>query len=331
MIAWKIVAAVFAGLCVTAAISCAAAQEREAPEIIVTLLGTGSPIPEPGRLAAVSSQDRMNATTLVRAGSEVLLFDAGRGVVQRLSQAGVRGSEITSIFLTHFHSDHTVGLPDLWLTSRLALAWGGRTKPMEVVGPVGTTALTASLAKAYESDIAARPDQPQIDLIGRDFDKDGVVFDRNGVTVRAFTVDHGPAKPAVGYRVDYKGRSVLISGDTRMDENVIKYGTGVDLLLHEVLAVNPAVLQKAPKLVAIFNLHASPEQCGEVFAKAKPKLAAFTHIVLMGAPAFGVPFPAPTVQDMIDETRKTYQGPLEAGVDLMTFEIGNGVTVKRPM
>jgi len=307
------------------------AQDKKPPDIVVTLLGTGSPIPEPGRLAPVSPQDRMNAATLVQAGEETLLFDAGRGVVERLSQAGVKGSDITSIFLTHFHSDHIVGLPDLWLTSRLTLGWGGRMKPMELVGPVGTKALAGNLAKTFAPDIAARPDQPQIDLVGHDFEQDGVVFDRNGVKVTAFTVDHGPAKPAVGYRIDYKGRSVLLSGDTRMHDNVIKYGAGVDLLLHEVAAVNPALLQKNPKLLAIFNLHASPEQCGEVFAKTRPKLAAFTHIVLMGAPAFAVPFPAPTVPDMIAETRKTYQGPLESGVDLMAFEIGDTVTVRRPM
>jgi ribonuclease Z len=326
-------AAGFAGLCVGAGIWCASAgaQDQKVPDITVTLLGTGSPIPEPGRLMPVSPRDRMNAATLVHAGEEVLLFDAGRGVVPRLSQAGVKGSDITSVFLTHFHSDHIVDLPDLWLTSRLTLAWGGRTRPMEVMGPVGTKELIGNFVKAYAPDIAARPDQPQIDLAGRDFDNDGVVFDRNGVKVTAFTVDHGPAKPAVGYRIDHKGRSVLISGDTRLHENIIKYGTGVDLLLHEVLAVNPAVLQKVPKLMAIFNLHTSPEQCGEVFAKTKPKLAAFTHIVLMGAPAFGVPFPAPTVQEMLDEAKKVYQGPLESGVDLMVFEIGDTVTVKRPM
>jgi ribonuclease Z len=83
--------------------------------------------------------------------------------------------------------------------------------------------------------------------------------------------------------------------------------------------------------MSIFNLHASPEQCGQVFAKTKPKLAAFTHIVLMGAPAFGVPLPAPTVQEMIDETRKTYNGPLVSGIDLISFEIGDKVTVKQPM
>ena len=329
----KIVVAAFLGSCIGATVWCPSArtQDRKEPDIVVTLLGTGSPIPEPGRFQPVSPRDRMNAMTLVRAGEEVLLFDAGRGIVERLSQAGVNGRDLTSVFLTHFHSDHIVGLPDLWLTSRLTLSWGGRTKPMEVIGPTGTEAFIKNLFKAYRPDVSARPDQPQIDLVGHEFDQDGTVLDRNGVRVSAFTVDHGPAKPAVGYRIDYRGRSVLISGDTRKHENVLKHGAGVDLLLHEVLAVNPAVLQKAPKLMAIFDLHASPEQCGEVFTKAAPKLAAFTHIVLMGAPAFGVPFPAPTVQEMIGETRKAYQGPLESGVDLMTFEIGDTVTVKRPM
>ena len=296
----------------------------------VTLLGTGSPIPEPGRLVPVSSRDRMNAMTLIYAGDEILLFDAGRGVVERLSQAGVEGKDITSVFLTHFHSDHIVGLPDLWLTSRLRLAWGSRTKPMEVIGPHGTQELIENIVKTYAPDVQARPSQPNIGFVGRDFDKDDVVFDRHGVKVTAFTVDHGPAKPAVGYRIDYKGRSVLISGDTRYNQNVIKYGVGVDLLIHEVLAVNPALLKKVPPLKAIFNLHTSPEQCGEVFAQTKPKLAAYTHIVLMGAPAFKVPLPAPTVEDLIAQTRKTYQGPLVAGVDLMSFDVGDTVTVKYP-
>jgi ribonuclease Z len=332
-IKWTKFATGFIELCVGATIWCtsAGAQDQTVPDIVVTLLGTGSPVPEPGRLVPVSPGDRANAMTLVQAGQEVLLFDAGRGVVERLSQAGVNGRDITSVFLTHFHSDHIVGLPDLWLTSRLTLSWGNRTKPLEVRGPVGTKDLIGNLVRAYAPDVSARPDQPQIDLVGHEFDKDGVIFDRNGVKVTAFAVDHGPAKPAVGYRVDYKARSVLISGDTRFDENVIKYGTGVDLLLHEVLAVNPALLQKIPKLMSIFNLHASPEQCGQVFAKTKPKLAAFTHIVLMGAPAFGVPLPAPTVQEMIDETRKTYNGPLVSGIDLISFEIGDKVTVKQPM
>ena len=199
---------------------------------------------------------------------------------------------------------------------------------MEVIGPDGTSNLIANIVKAYEPDVRTRPDQPQIEFRGRDFVQDGVVFDRNGVKVTAFTVDHGPAKPAVGYRIDYNGRSVLISGDTRFDRNVIKYGAGVDLLIHEVLAVNPALLQRVPPLKAIFDLHTSPEQCGEVFALTKPKLAVYSHIVLMGAPVFKVPLPAPTVEELIDQTRKTYQGPLVVGADLMSFEVGDTVTIR---
>ncbi len=314
-------------------VACVAMLEGRAAaapaDITVTLLGTGSPIIEPGSLGGKMPHGRAGAMTLVRAGDEVLLFDAGRGVVERLYQADVKGSDITAVFLTHFHSDHIVGLPDLWLTSRLRLAWGNRTKPMEVWGPEGNVQFIKELSKAYDADVKARTTEPHAEILGHEFSQDGVVLDRNGVKVTAFTVDHGPTKPAVGYRIDYRGRSVLISGDTRYNDNVIRYGAGVDLLLHEVLVASPKLLQARPALKSIFDLHTSPEQCGEIFEKTKPKLAAYTHLVFFGGPAFGAPVPAPTVEDLIAETRKTYTGPLEAGEDLMTFEIRDAVAVIR--
>jgi ribonuclease Z len=308
----------------------AAAQNAAAPDIVVTLLGTGSPIIEPGGLGTKMPQGRANAMTLVRAGEETLLFDAGRGVVERLYQANAKGSDLTAVFLTHFHSDHIVGLPDLWLTGRLRLAWGSRAKPLEVWGPAGNVQFISELSKAYDADVKARPTEPHSEIVGHEFTQDGVVYEKNGVKVIAFTVDHGATKPAVGYRIDYKGRSVLISGDTRYHDNVIRYGMNVDLLLHEVLIASPKLLQARPQLKSIFDLHTSPDQCGEIFAKTRPKLAAYTHLVFFGGPAFGAPVPAPTVDDLIAETRKTYAGPLESGEDLMTFEIGEAVTVRRP-
>ena len=188
----------------------------------------------------------------------------------------------------------------------------------------------SELSKAYDADVKARPTEPHSEIVGHEFTQDGVVYEKNGVKVIAFTVDHGATKPAVGYRIDYKGRSVLISGDTRYHDNVIRYGMNVDLLLHEVLIASPKLLQARPQLKSIFDLHTSPDQCGEIFAKTRPKLAAYTHLVFFGGPAFGAPVPAPTVDDLIAETRKTYAGPLESGEDLMTFEIGEAVTVKRP-
>jgi ribonuclease Z len=306
------------------------AQSPAAPDITVTLLGTGSPIIEPGGLGAKMPQGRANAMTLVRAGEETLLFDAGRGVVERLYQANVKGGDLTAVFLTHFHSDHIVGLPDLWLAGRLRLAWGSRAKPLDVWGPAGNVKFISELSKAYDADVKARPTEPHSEIVGHEFTQDGVVYEKNGVKVTAFTVDHGATKPAVGYRIDYKGRSVLISGDTRYHDNVIKYGMNVDLMLHEVLIASPKLLQARPQLKSIFDLHTSPEQCGEIFDKTRPKLAAYTHLVFFGGPAFGAPVPAPTVDDLIAETRKAYAGPLESGEDLMTFEIGEAVTVKRP-
>jgi ribonuclease Z len=139
----------------------------------------------------------------------------------------------------------------------------------------------------------------------REFDKDGVVYEKSGVKVTAFEVDHGDAiKPAYGYRVDYNGHSVLISGDTRMTENVVKYGSGVDLLVHEVCAARPEITDAQAK--AVMAYHTSPQEAGTVFARAQPKMAAFTHIVLISRPSV----PPPSIDDVISQTRQTYDGLL---------------------
>jgi ribonuclease Z len=293
----------------------------------VILLGTGSPITAAGKLFKSRDSGRENATTLIQAGSETLLFDAGRGVVNRLSEAGISGKQITAVFLTHFHSDHTVGIPDLWLTSRLHFAWGGRDTPLEVWGPPCTQVFMAAIAKAFETDMAERPNDIRLPLIGHDMNPgeatSSMVWRRNGVTVTAFPVEHGTGSiPAFGYRIDYKGRSVLLSGDTRYHDNVVKYGNGVDLLVHEVIVVRPGLLKQRPDLQRIFSIHTSPEQAGKIFALTKPKLAAYTHIIFFGGQAFSSPAPAPTTQDLIRQTRKTYKGPLAVGADLMSFDIG---------
>jgi ribonuclease Z len=298
----------------------------------VILLGTGSPITTAGKLFKSSDTGRESAMTLVQAGSETLLFDAGRGVVNRLSEAGISGKQITALFLTHFHSDHTVGIPDLWLTSRLHFAWGGRDAPLEAWGPPGTRDLMAAITIAFETDMRERPHDIRLPLIGHDMGPDEMVWQRNGVMVTGFVVEHGTgAIPAFGYRIDYNGRSVLLSGDTRYHENVIKYGNGVDLLVHEVIAVRPGLLKLRPDLLRIFNIHTSPEQAGEIFSLTKPKLAAYTHIIFFGGQAFSSPTPAPTTQDLIRQTRKAYKGPLAVGVDLMSFDIGDSkVMVHQP-
>jgi ribonuclease Z len=125
-------------------------------------------------------------------------------------------------------------------------------------------------------------------------------------------------KPAYGYRIDFKGRSVVLSGDTRFNENVIKFGTGADLLIHEVAAVRPE-LTKDKQVVQVMAHHTSPQEAGTVFHRAAPKLAAYTHVVLLARP--GVK--ALTTDELVAQTRESYQGPLVVGEDLMTFEIGD--------
>ncbi len=151
---------------------------------------------------------------------------------------------------------------------------------------------------------------------------EGVVYEKSGVKVTAFDVDHAPVKPAFGYRIDYAGRSVVLSGDTRVSENLIRYAQGVDLLVHEVFA--PATLQRAgvPPDPAkhIVDYHTTPEQAGEVFTRVKPKLAVYSHICM----------PTATEQDLVPATRKTYAGRLQLGEDLMVIEVAETVEVHMP-
>jgi ribonuclease Z len=303
---WIRVASCLAVVASLAAVSCA-------QELKVTLLGTGNPRPV---------MSRFGPSILLEAGKEKLLFDCGRGATQRLYQLKIPFSEITALFLTHLHSDHTVGIPDLWLTGWVM----GRSTPLPVWGPEGTKAMMEHLREAYAFDIHIRRDVDTklpgagAEVIARDI-QEGVVHDRAGVKVTAFLVDHGEIKPAFGYRVDYGGHSVTLSGDTRPSENLVKFAQGTDVLIHEVIdpeafaeAVSTDTQEQRKKII---EHHTTPEQAGIVFTRVKPKLAVYSHIV------------PPDVPEVIPHTRKTYAGPLEVGEDLMTIEIGDKIEVHR--
>ena len=285
-----------------------------AQDFKVTLLGTGNPRPV---------MSRFGPSILVEAGKEKLVFDCGRGASQRLDQLKIPFSEITALFLTHLHSDHTVGIPDLWLTGWVM----GRTTPLAVWGPEGTKAMMQHLQEAYVFDIHIRRDVDTklpgagAEVVAQDIEE-GVVYNSAGVKVTAFLVDHGEIKPAFGYRVDYGGHSVTLSGDTRPSENLIKFAHGTDVLIHEVIdpeafgeTVSTDTLEQRKKII---EHHTTPEQAGIVFTRVKPKLAVYSHIV------------PPDVPGVIPHTRKTYAGPLEVGEDLMSIEIADKIEVHRP-
>lgn len=289
-------------------------MESSAPGgFAVTLLGTGAPPP---------LMDRFGPCTLVEAGGEKFLFDAGRGALQRLHQLKIPFKDVSGLFLTHLHSDHVVGIPDLWLTGRIGRPWGGRTAPLPVWGPAGTREMMSHLEKAFQFDIRIRSQYYQsggAELLAEDVNE-SVAYEKHGLKITAFEVNHGPlVKPAFGYRIDYGGRSVVLSGDTCFNENLIRCSQGADLLVHEVAAAGE-LLHTSEQLQKILGNHTGPEQAGEVFARVKPKLAVYSHILLFGGA---------TVADVMARTRSTYSGPVEIGEDLMIIEIGEEVRVRR--
>jgi len=298
-------------------------MDRPIGSIVVTLLGTGTPNPSPRRFGPA---------TLVQAGGLDLLFDAGRGCPIRLAQCGVPLGRVAAVFLTHFHSDHVNGLADLWLSSFIPPAWGGRRTPLRLFGPPGTARMAHHLREAFADDIRIRMADEAVPeeatrMVAQDFPvTGGVVFEAAGVRVTAFEVDHGVhIRPAVGFRIDHAGRSVLLSGDTKPHPNVLAHGAGVDLLVHEVCAL-PMALAGRPIPRAIADHHTAPAEAGAIFAATRPRLAAYTHIVQIAAPDVA-PVPLEAIEA---ETRAVYDGPLILGEDLMRFTItAEGVSVGR--
>lgn len=298
---------------VASSLSAQVSSARPQDGLRITLLGTGS---GPG-----VNLEQFGASTLVEAGDVRLLFDSGRGATLRLVEAGIPIGSISRVFLTHLHSDHVVDLPDLLLSGWANSATGRRT-PLRVWGPTGTVAMMDALQVAFSFDIRIRRDIDEhyppegIRVVSRDIDE-GVVFDEGGVKVTAFLVDHEPIKPAFGYRVDHRGRSVALSGDTRFSENLIKFSKGVDVLIHE--ATDPVGLRarttNPARTEAIIAHHTTPEQVGEVFSRVRPRLAVYSH--------------ASNAPRILEQTRKTYAGPLEGPEDLLRIEVGETITVHR--
>jgi ribonuclease Z len=282
--------------------------------LLVVVLGSGA--------GPAVNLAQYGASILVEAGGQRFLFDCGRGATLRLAQAGVPVGSITRVFLTHLHSDHVVQLPDLWLTGWAA---GRRASALRVWGPAGTRAMMDHLQEAFAFDVHTRRDLDErfpaagIAVSAQDLAVDGVVLSEGGVTVTAFLVDHGPVRPAFGYRVDYRGRSVVLSGDTRVSENLIRHAQGgVDVLIHEV--IDPEILRARPDgpSPAVIDLivahHTTPAQAAEVFRRVAPRLAVYAH--------------APGSPRVLAQTRAGYAGALEGAEDLLTIHVGAEIRVE---
>ena len=209
------------GILLLAFLSTGIAQQT--PSMYLVLLGTGYPYP---------SADRAGPSCAVIVDQRVFIFDAGRGTVMRLAATGIHWSAIEAVFLTHLHSDHIDGLPDLFHST-----WQfGDGKPFDLFGPDGTKSIADGILQFYAPDIHIRRDlteklYPEGARIRAREIQEGVVFEiPEEVTVTAFMVDHDPVKPAFGYRFDAGRHSIVITGDTRPNPNLTRYAEGADIL-----------------------------------------------------------------------------------------------------
>ena len=270
----------------------------------VVLLGTGMPRPDPAA---------SGPATAVTVGERVFLFDAGPGVMRRLSAAGLPSTGVTALFITHLHSDHTLGYPDLIFTSWVM----GRRAPLQAYGPHGLQDMTDHLLAAYREDIAIRvngyergvPDGYRVDVHEINA---GVIYEQDGVRVTAFRVPHGSWKEAYGYRIDTPGRSVVISGDTAYSEELVEHAKGCDVLIHEVYPEKSSRPENRPGgefwPVYLRTFHTSDLEVGKVAAQVQPKLLILHHVVSrLGA----------TDEDIVSAVRAGgFTGPVVVGHDL---------------
>ena len=298
-------AGVFAGVL---AATCSGAPPDRAK---VVLLGTGTPIPDP-----VAS----GPAVAVVVNEQAYLFDAGPGVVRQAQAAAEKfrlaaldATNLTRLFITHLHSDHTLGYPDIMLTPWVI----GRLPPLEVYGPMGTAAMTDRLKEAYAADIKIRSDGAEglgrrpLEVRVHEISQPGEVYRDANVTVRALNVRHGSWPQAFGYAIDAAGRSIVISGDTAPSEEITKACRACDLLIHEVYSDDRFKIVFGRERGAYHStFHTSTTQLAEIAARAKPKLLVLYHQLYFG--------PREEV-DLEKEIRRTYGGNVVNGRDLTMY------------
>jgi ribonuclease Z len=273
-----------------------------APSMQVVLLGTGFPRPDP---------ERAGPSTAVVIGDKVFVVDAGRGVVLRLAAADLPLKSLTAVFLTHLHSDHTAGLPDLFNTS-----WQfGRDGSFELYGPQGTKRLSDAMLKFFEVDIHVRRDLVEKHpaagaTIKTHIVREGVVYQDADLKVTAFDVDHKPVVPAFGYRFDGHGKSVVISGDTRPSDNLVRHAKDADVLVHEAMLPEYLDAMDEPDVAErLKSYHTTPEQAGEIARRANVKLLVLTHLV-----------PGKDEETYRERAATQFKGTIVVGRDLMKFD-----------
>lgn len=269
----------------------------------VTLLGTGCPPPNPRRRGPAA---------LVAQGEVRVLVDAGSGVGARLIEAGVRIFDLERVCLTHLHSDHAIDLGHVVLSRWII----GQDRPLEVYGPAGARAHVEKLLALWEWDVEVRRshmhdrEPPRVEVTEIE---EGRVFSGGGLTVTAFAVEHEPVKPAFGFVVEGGGRRVVISGDTRPCENLIRHTRSADVLIHECTDATKAAWSpgcgwpsREAKIRDLAGYHTGPDEVGKVAARAGTAALVLTHLMPGSDPA-----------DLVTRVARDFAGEIVVGEDLM--------------
>lgn len=296
----------------------------------VYLCGTGSPLPSESAGPCIA----------VLAGQQAFVFDVGSGSIRNLMRMGFPMEKLQGAYLTHLHSDHIDGLGELLLQAWVA---GGRNTPLPVSGPPGTTSVVNGLVAAYEVDRGLRIAHhgetvanpagyggapAEIALQGGGPQKTLTVYDKDGVRITAILVDHKPVDPAYGFRIDYKGRAVSISGDTIYSPSFVEGSKGVDVMLHE--ALDPEMVAKMAaaleargetRTAKIFrdipSYHASPEDAARAAAEAGAKELVFYHMI--------PPLPMRVLHALwLGDTADKFNGPITVGEDGILISLPAG-------
>jgi len=290
---------------------CLSASDANAPspDIKLVLLGTGTPNADP---------DRFGPSLAVVVDGSPYLVDFGPGVVRRAAAAhrnGVPGLEVSRLdiaFVTHLHSDHTTGYPDLIYTPWVL----EREKPLQVFGPAGLADMTHHIQEAYALDVNVRLNGLEpINTEGHKVQvteiEAGKIFSDQRVQVSAFEVKHGSWKPAFGYVFEAGGKRIVVSGDAAPSDSVVQACNGCDILVHEVystagFARRIPVWQKYHS-----NFHTSSKELAELATRARPKLLVLYHQLYWGT----------SDDDLLKEVQQYYDGNVVSGADLDVFDL----------
>ncbi|MEP6778277.1 MAG: MBL fold metallo-hydrolase [Gemmatimonadaceae bacterium] len=287
----------------TALLIAASAPTLAHAQTSLIVLGTGTPNADP---------ERSGPAVAIVVNGHSYLVDAGPGIVRRAALAAratpaLASPKLDIVFLTHLHSDHTLGLPDLMLSPWVL----ERTNPLRVFGPKGTTAMTDAITKAYSFDIDIRlhggepSNKTGFKTIAHDVSP-GIVYKDSNVTVTAFAVHHGTIPQAFGYRFQTADRVIVVSGDTRPSDELVKQCNGCDVLLHEVYSAETFKTRPADWQAYHKSFHTSTTELAAIATRAKPKLLVLYHQLYWGA----------TDADLLAEIAQTYKGPVKSAQDI---------------